>query len=640
MARLADLRSNPPTLIAPGIALCEAQAHDPEPTAAAHRFLTDAGLSATALQSAEAASTQWRVTVVEALLALGHVSEVWYATVLAEYLSVPFVAWGIELTSATAVMRVNQHTAFRVRLTDGDEAFAVPSTMSPPDEMRGVVETLAQSGMRVVLVTSRVLGEALERRTRKSALRRATFGLLRSSPQLSAARPLATWQAFALAVGAGLFVGGWVVAPGATVAVLLALLILPFMGVVLVRLVALIEVLRPATRAADAAAHIPDAALPTYTVLVPLFDEADVLPTLIAALARLDYPKAKLEVILVLEEVDLRTKAALLHHVLPPNFRAIVVPDAQPRTKPKALNYALQFATGEQVVVFDAEDQPDSDQLRRAVAAFHSGPVNLACVQARLNLHNATDSWLSRQFTVEYSALFDAILPALDRLGLPVPLGGTSNHFRRVLLDELGGWDPFNVTEDADLGIRLARLGYVTQVLDSTTWEEAPTTWAQWLPQRTRWLKGWYQTYLVHTRQPSRLLGDLGLWQTLGFHVFLGGLILSTLMHPVFYLLVAWTWLFGDTLAVPELFGGRWLWLLTGGNLCLGYFSAIAVGVIAARRRGHGLVLAALQMPVAWLLISVAAYRALWQLWRDPYLWEKTTHSAPHRQRGAVLPKF
>ena len=151
-------------------------------------------------------------------------------------------------------------------------------------------------------------------------------------------------------------------------------------------------------------------------------------------------------------------------------------------------------------------------------------------------------------------------------------------------------------------------------------------TFKQWLPQRTRWIKGWFQTYLVHTRQPLLLLRQLGLWRGIGFHLFLGGLLLSTLVHPLFYLLIGWNLSVGDGFAVPDLFGGAWLWLVSGGTLTLGYVSAITVGIVAAARRGHGLVVSAIMTPVYWLLISLAAYRALWQLWRQPFLWEKTAH--------------
>jgi cellulose synthase/poly-beta-1,6-N-acetylglucosamine synthase-like glycosyltransferase len=111
-------------------------------------------------------------------------------------------------------------------------------------------------------------------------------------------------------------------------------------------------------------------------------------------------------------------------------------------------------------------------------------------VQARLCIDTRT-SWLARYFTAEYAGQFDVVLPKLAALGLPLPLGGSSNHFRTVTLREVGGWDPHNVTEDADLGMRLARFGYRSGVVASSTYEEAPADIGRWLGQRTRWFKGW-----------------------------------------------------------------------------------------------------------------------------------------------------
>lgn len=254
--------------------------------------------------------------------------------------------------------------------------------------------------------------------------------------------------------------------------------------------------------------RVPDAELPIYTILVPLYREAHMLAPL------------------VLEAVDRDTLAAAQALHLPGNIEIIVVPELHPRTKPKALNYALPLARGEYLVIFDAEDRPDRDQLRRAYASFRRGSPNLACVQAALNIYNARDTWLTRQFTLEYCALFDALLPALDRLRLPVPLGGTSNHFRMSALKWLMAWDPFNVTEDADLGMRLARSGYRCAMLPSTTYEKAPPRLSSWLRQRTRWLKGYVQTWLVHMRSPRRLWRELGPRGFLGFQTVVGGTIL------------------------------------------------------------------------------------------------------------------
>jgi cellulose synthase/poly-beta-1,6-N-acetylglucosamine synthase-like glycosyltransferase len=355
--------------------------------------------------------------------------------------------------------------------------------------------------------------------------------------------------------------------------------------------------------------------------------EANMLPGLIEALGALDWPPAKLEILLVLEADDVETQAALLELPLPGTFRTVIVPVGGPRTKPKALNYALQLAHGDFVVVYDAEDRPEPDQLRRAWEVFRRAPADLGCLQAQLNIYNHDDSWLSGQFTIEYSALFDAVLPALERLRLPVPLGGTSNHFPRATLLEVGAWDPFNVTEDADLGIRLARHGYRTGILASTTWEESPPFFGAWLTQRTRWLKGWMQTYLVHTRSLRALHATLGLRGALGFHALMGGLIVSALAHPLFYLALASDILSGRLLAPAETTLGTLLWTVAWINLGVGYLVSILVGMLSVVRRGHPrLALAALLMPAYWLLVSWAAYRAACHFVRRPYVWEKTAH--------------
>ena len=232
-----------------------------------------------------------------------------------------------------------------------------------------------------------------------------------------------------------------------------------------------------------------DDRLPTYAVLVPLYREASVVRQLVASLAEIDYPKTKLEIMFLVEADDIETRTEILRHAIQPHFEVIVLPPGGPRTKPRALTYALSLVRADYVVVFDAEDRPEPAQLRKAVAAFRERP-GLGCVQARLAPDN-DDSWLSRMFAVEYAANFEIVLPALAEWRVPLPLGGTSNHFPRAVLEEVAAWDPFNVTEDADLGIRLARFGYVTATIVSRTYEEAPVTFGQWLPQRRRWIKGW-----------------------------------------------------------------------------------------------------------------------------------------------------
>jgi len=459
-------------------------------------------------------------------------------------------------------------------------------------------------------------------------LEEAVSGLVSRSPELSASRGLWSWQRGVLIGLAAAGILGCIWQPEPTLIALLAILAVPFLCVVALRAVALWNLFRPPASGVRPAQSASDET-PLYTVLVPLYHEAAVVPHLIDALLRLDYPADRLETMLIVEQVDWRTQAALRAVDLPPHMQVIVVPDGKPRTKPRACQYALQLARGECVVVYDAEDLPEPDQLKRALAALRADPERLGCLQAQLNIYNSNANWLTRQFTIEYTALFDTILPTLERLDLPVPLGGTSNHFRRAVLDAVGGWDPYNVTEDADLGIRLARNGWRVGVLASTTWEEAPPTFRVWRGQRTRWLKGWMQTYLVHMRQPGRLWRELGAKRFLGFQVLMGGMVLSALVHPWFYVLLGFDLWHGKLLGVPDTLVGHTLLWVGIVNLLAGYVSAIALGTVAAARRGRRkLALHALSMPIYWLAISLGAYRALWQLVSAPYYWEKTEHSA------------
>jgi cellulose synthase/poly-beta-1,6-N-acetylglucosamine synthase-like glycosyltransferase len=464
----------------------------------------------------------------------------------------------------------------------------------------------------------------------RDRLHLAVRGLATQSPELSAATGLPLWQKGALGGLAAATLVGAILAPEATLVALLAVMAVPFLLVAALRVVALWHLLGnapplPGYEAKKGA----DGPLPLYTVLVPLYREAAVVPHLLRALERIDYPHDRLEVVLIVESVDGETQTALAQAALAHHMRVLVVPDGRPRTKPRACQYALQFARGDYVVVYDAEDVPEPDQLRRALAALRAEPDRLGCLQAQLNIYNSRTSWLTRQFTIEYTALFDAILPTLEQLKLPVPLGGTSNHFPRAVLDAVGGWDPYNVTEDADLGIRLARAGWRVGVLRSTTWEEAPPTFAVWRGQRTRWLKGWMQTYLVHMRSPRRLWRELGARRFLGLQVLMGGLILSALVHPWFYVLVALDLWHGRLLGIPDsLLGHSLLWIGVF-NVIAGYISAIALGIVSAARRGClGLAVHAALMPLYWLGISFAAYRALAQLVSAPYYWEKTEHFA------------
>jgi glycosyltransferase involved in cell wall biosynthesis len=376
-----------------------------------------------------------------------------------------------------------------------------------------------------------------------------------------------------------------------------------------------------------------DGWLPTYSVVIALYREAATVPDLVAALRALNYPLEKLDIKLVLEPDDHATRQAVARLQLGPPFEVLLAPDHGPRTKPKALNAALPFVRGTFVAVFDAEDQPEPDQLRLALEAFAAGNERLACVQARLTIDNTADNWLTRLFTAEYAGLFDVFLPGLATWRLPLPLGGSSNHFRVSVLREVGAWDPYNVTEDADLGMRLSRFGYRTAVIPSTTYEEAPALFGSWLRQRTRWFKGWMQTWLVHMRSPFRLARDLGIPGFAVFQLLAGGTVLAALIHVVFAARLVWSLGLSptDDTATQVLVG------LDAITLLAGYLISAALGLIGlARRRLLGCAWVLLLVPVYWLLLSLAAWRALFQLLRDPYGWEKTEHGLARTSRRAV----
>ncbi len=374
-----------------------------------------------------------------------------------------------------------------------------------------------------------------------------------------------------------------------------------------------------------AARALTEDELPIYTVLVPMFREPEVLPILAQALRDLDYPLGKLDIKLVLEASDHETIEVARTLGLEGVFEVIRVPPSQPQTKPKACNYALRFARGDYLVVYDAEDKPEPDQLRKVVATFRNSPPDVACLQCRLNYYNASENWLSRMFTLDYSLWFDQILPGLERLNIPIPLGGTSNHFKIDVLRELHAWDPFNVTEDADLGIRLSQKGYRVGIVDSTTYEEASCHVPNWVRQRSRWIKGYLQTLLVHTRRPLHLIRSVGPLGFLGFVFFIGGTVIAGLLNPLFWALYVF-WLLRAESGFDVVFP-QFLLFISLLNLLAGNGAFMYLSMLAPIRRGWlDLIPYSLTAIGYWALVSVAAYKALWQLLRNPFYWEKTQH--------------
>jgi glycosyltransferase XagB len=380
-------------------------------------------------------------------------------------------------------------------------------------------------------------------------------------------------------------------------------------------------------RVSDAAAlAVADSDLPVYTIMVPAYNEPEVIVALVQALDAMAYPKEKLDIKLLLEADDQKTVIAARWAVTGKHMEIVTVPAADPRTKPKALNYGLQTARGEFVTVYDAEDRPEPLQLRKAALAMQAAPAELGCLQARLSYFNPNQNLITRWFTLEYATWFSQFLPGLVMSDAPVPLGGTSNHFRRQVIEDIGGWDPFNVTEDADLGMRLHRKGFRTAILDSVTWEEANSDFVNWIKQRSRWYKGYIQTWAVHLRHPVTLYRQLGLRSFLEFNLFVGGTPLLALLNPVFWAMCI-LWFVSEPVVIRELlpqpvyYLSLVCWLF--GNFALTYLNLLMASEMIGKHKFHR---AALLTPLYWVMMSIAAVKAAVQYVFQPSHWEKTVH--------------
>ncbi len=362
--------------------------------------------------------------------------------------------------------------------------------------------------------------------------------------------------------------------------------------------------------------RVPDELLPVYSVLIALRDEAAMMRQLAANLSRLDWPADKLEIILLIEEDDTATYSAAARADFPKGTLLLKVPPGNPMTKPRALNYGLAHARGRYITVYDAEDRPDLGQLRAAHEAFCVGPEHLMCVQAPLVASNGEKAWLSAQWALEYDVQFRLHMPVMAKMRLPIMLGGTSNHFRRESLLMAGGWDAWNVTEDADLGLRLARLAGTTQTINNPTLEAAPTRTKIWLAQRSRWIKGFLQTWLVCWRAPIQLLRELGPVRWLSLQLTLGGALASAALNGPMTMLVAISLIApGWTLSTSDLL------LFISGWLTCGLADLLAPGRWSLMR-----ILAVVTRPLYWPLHMIAAGKAVYGLAVRPFFWAKTPH--------------
>ena len=314
--------------------------------------------------------------------------------------------------------------------------------------------------------------------------------------------------------------------------------------------------------------------LPPYTVLVPLYNEANMIPSIIAALDRLDYPRDRLQIFLICEDVDPKTVEAVQRNLRAP-FELIITPKGKPQTKPRALNYAMQYAAGQLVTIFDAEDRPAPQQLIIAANAFAQNP-DWQALQAPLNYYNSDQNWLTRQFALEYAALFHVWVPFLAKLGLPFPLGGTSNHMRASILAQTGGWDAHNVTEDADLSFRIAALGGKIGYIRTGTDEEAVADMRDWHFQRARWIKGFFQSWGVHMRVPFLPSGKAGLARFFTLQITLGLTLLAIAFYTPSMIILAvylgFCALSGSAAQIPLIYSACFVFSLAAGVLitCVG----------------------------------------------------------------------
>jgi cellulose synthase/poly-beta-1,6-N-acetylglucosamine synthase-like glycosyltransferase len=581
------------------------------------------------LDEAIALAESWHVTLSNAILSRNWAEPAVYYRAVAFHYQLPFVdligdAPDPGLLVAGEADLYARHLTMPWKRSDGVIQIA---TAEPGPETVLLARKRWGSNVSFVVATKFDISWAIQTAFADALSHRAVYELAELNPELSAQRVFTPGQlmfGYAWLSGMLLALALWPVATLIAVNVAMSVFYLGnfvFKGVLVLFGGARVN---DETIAIEARA-LQDDELPVFTVLVPMYKEPAMLPILAQALRDLDYPLGKLDIKLVLEADDHETIGVASRLGLEGMFEVIRVPPSYPKTKPKACNFALQFARGEFLVVYDAEDRPEPDQLRKVVASFRKASANTACLQCSLSYFNANENWLTRMFTLDYGLWFDQMLPGLDRLRIPIPLGGTSNHFKIEVLRELHGWDPFNVTEDADLGVRLTQKGYRVGIVDSTTFEEASCHAGNWIRQRSRWMKGYMQTFLVHTRDPLRLVGKIGPLGFLGFVFFVGGTVLSGLLYPIFWLLYL-GWMidvigrFQAAFPEPLLFIGLF-------NLLAGNGALMFLNMLAPIRRGWlHLIPYSITAFGYWAMLSIATYRGLWQLLRNPFFWEKTHH--------------
>ena len=599
-------------------------------------FLNAFGIGYPTLMKAVENAKRHSITAASALIQGGGIGEEDYYRCAAINLGLEFVTHTPD-TSQPFIDPLSQDALQKmsriVPVIGSSLIFHIAPDMNTSDRLKAALRSDPHLHKKLRVCTRSSNLKALENRSRISLARLSVGRLIEKIPNLSAKSVITVKQAiFLLLLLQVLFVAG-VAAPDWLALSMHLFAATFYLSCVGLRLFASFSnhysQSLPQQTIASLQNRSKDGELPIYTVLVALYQESGQVDRLVHSLLALDWPREKLEIKLICEADDddtLRAVRAAIDNTKCQHIKLVEVPFQAPRTKPKALNYALPLCAGRLLVIYDAEDHPHPLQLREAFHKFVAEPNELVCLQAPLVIHNYYESWLSRMFAIEYSTLFDGLLPVLAKHNLPLPLGGTSNHFKRAALERAQGWDPYNVTEDADLGMRFARMGFTIGTLTLPTLEEAPISISVWLKQRTRWFKGWLQTWLVHMRNPIELANDLGVKGTLFFHVLITGMIISSLVHPILlYFIAANVWKAWN-LGAEILLHSPLFWF-DFGTVVLGYvaFSLIAYRSLPVRGMRH-LLSSIWTLPLYWMLLSVAAWRALLHLFLRPHEWEKTPH--------------
>ncbi len=587
-------------------------------------FLQDYGVPRQALDYAATLARRQGVCADAALLAEGLVTEEVFYRALADHLNVAFIESEIELGPASVSTADLGYARLRDSVSGAEWLFA-PSGAAIFRLMSAARMTL---GRPLFAVTTRArFIDAVRRGDSKNAARAAAFLAERANPHLCARtclrrRPLGRAILVFAALIACLF---------SSVQLLALTVALPLAAVFLASVFLRLFACAASFEARDETGWLDDAHLPIYTVVIALYKEAAVARQLAKALDRLDYPRAKLDIKFVIECDDEETGAALRANPPRAPHEIIVAPEGAPRTKPRALNVAMPLARGSRVCVFDAEDLPEPGQLRRAAALFARLPRSVACLQASLVVDNARQNWMVALFAIEYAALFDVFNKGLSQMDMPIFLGGTSNHFRIEALREIGFWDAFNVTEDADLGLRLARAGYAVRTFESETFEEAPARFGALVKQRTRWFKGWMQTAYVHCRDPLQFFADFGPRRAIAVLAMFAGGVFGPLLGPLLAARLAYDAIYGALLRPVTgseiALSTLWTFLAVSGAAAL--LAPMLIGM--RRRRLWPAWRAMLCLPLWLLMLSLAAWRALVDLWRRPFHWEKTEHGLTQR---------